>query len=144
MKKLFASLLAITLLFSPIGDIVFNEPSVAEAKRYKSGKRNFNIDKQNTPNQSNFQKKKESDNKNTTVQNNKKSSTGGGLMKGLLVGGLAGLLFGSLFANMGILGSVLGLLINVFAIIILIALIKKVFSLLSARKKEEDARPWNH
>ncbi|AOV08176.1 hypothetical protein [Sporosarcina ureilytica] len=144
MKKLFAAFLAITLLFSPIGNFIFNDSPVAEAKRYKSGKKNFNIDKQKQqPNQSNIQKQKENDNKNNTVQNNKKPSTGGGLMKGLLVGGLAGLLFGSLFANMGMLGSVLGFLINAFAIIILVVLIKKVFNLLSARKKEEDARPWN-
>lgn len=143
MKKILASLLAISLIFSPIGDVVFNDSTVAEAKRYKSGKRSFNIDKQQKPNQSNIQKQKDNENKNNTVQNNKKSSTGGGLMKGLFMGGLAGLLFGSLFANMGILGSILGLLINVFAIIILIAIIKKVFSLLT-RKKEEESKRWHH
>lgn len=143
MKKILASFLAITILFSPIGNIIFNDSPVAEAKRFKSGKKSFNMDKQKTPTQSNVKKEKEKKQNETTPAANKKSS-GGGLMKGLIAGGLAGLLFGSLFANMGMLGSILGLLVNVFAIIFLIAIIKKVFSLLSAKKNEEEDKRWHH
>lgn len=144
MKKIFASLLALTILFSPIGNLIFNDSPVAEAKRYKSGKKNFNIDKQKTPTQSNIKKEKESNQTNKTTTTNTTKPAGGGLMKGLVAGGLAGLLFGSLFANMGILGSVLGFLVNIFAILLLISIIRKVFALLSARKKEEEDTRWHH
>lgn len=143
MKKIFASLLAITILFSPIGNIIFNDSPIAEAKRYKSGKKNFNIDKQKTPTQSTI--KKEQDKKKdqtTTPGKTDKTSTGGGLMKGLVAGGLAGLLFGSLFANMGMLGSMLGFMINILAILLLALLIKKVFSLLVSKKKAEETQRW--
>ena len=142
LKKLMAVLLTITLIFSPIGNFVFNDSPVAEAKRYKSGKKSFNTNKQNTPTQSNIQKDKEV--KKTDAQKNTKSPSAnkGGLMRGLLVGGVAGLLFGSLFANMGMLGSILGFMINAAAIIFLIVIIRKVFGLLRARKQEEDAKPW--
>lgn len=143
MKKLFASLLAITILFSPIGNVIFNDSPVAEAKRYKSGKKNFNIDKEKTPTQSNIKKEKETNQPNGSTPKTSKPSSGG-LMKGLVAGGLAGLLFGSLFANMGILGSVLGLLINVFAIVLLISIIRKVFALLTTKKKAEEDTRWHH
>lgn len=143
MKKLFASLLALTILFSPIGNVIFNDSPVAEAKRYKSGKKSFNIDKQKTPTQSNIKKEKDQKQDKTTTPTAKKSSSGG-IMKGLVAGGLAGLLFGSLFANMGILGSILGLFINVLAILVLITLIKKVFTLLTAKKREEEDTRWHH
>lgn len=138
------ALLAIALVISPIGNFVFNDSTVAEAKRYKSGKKNFNIDQKNTPNQSTIKKDKQAE--KPPVQNKDKASSTnkGGLMKGLMVGGLAGLLFGSIFANMGILGSVLGFLINVLAIVFIFVIIRKIFSMLQARKKTEDANRWNH
>ena len=145
MKKLLASLLAFTILFSPVGNIVFNDEPVAEAKRIKSGKKSFNVDKQKTPTQSNIKKEKEKDkNNNTTAKQNNKKSSGGGFMKGLIAGGLAGLLFGSLFANMGAMGSILGFLVNIAAIILLLAIIKKAFTFLFAKKKDEDAKKWQH
>lgn len=142
LKKLMVALLTITLIFSPIGNFVFNDSPVAEAKRYKSGKKSFNTNKQNTPTQSNIQKDKEV--KKPDAQKNTKSPSAnkGGLMRGLLVGGVAGLLFGSLFANMGMLGSILGFMINAAAIIFLVVIIRKVFGLLRARKQDEDAKPW--
>ena len=142
LKKLMVALLTITLIFSPIGNFVFNDAPIAEAKRYKSGKKSFNTNKQNTPTQSNIQKDKEA--KKPDAQKNTKSPSAnkGGLMRGLLVGGVAGLLFGSLFANMGMLGSILGFMINAAAIIFLVVIIRKVFGLLRARKQDEDAKPW--
>lgn len=139
------ALLTITLVFSPIGNLVFNDSPVAEAKRYKSGKRNFNTNKQQQPpTQSNIQKDKVTQKPNATKNTKTPSANKGGLMKGLLVGGLAGLLFGSLFANMGMLGSILGLMINIAAIAFLIFIIRKVFTLLRARKQNEDVKPWSH
>lgn len=146
MKKLLASLLAFTILFSPVGNMIFNDEPVAEAKRYKSGKKSFNVDKQKTPTQSNIQKEKDKDkNSNTTATPNNKKSSGGEFMKGMIAGGLAGLLFGSLFANMGMLGSVLGFLINAAAIVFLIVIIKKVFTLFTEKKRrEEEEKKWQH
>lgn len=146
MKKLLAALLVLTLVATPIGDMMFNDHPTAEARGFKSGKKGFNMDR-NKQNPSNFQKKQD-DNQNVTpnksTSQNKKGGgfTSGGLMKGLFVGGLAGLLFGSLFANMGMLGSILGFMINAAAIIFIVVLIKKIFDLLNKRKKEEDVRPW--
>lgn len=142
LKKLMIALLTITLIFSPIGNFVFNDSPVAEAKRYKSGKKSFNTNKQQQPTQSNIQKDKDTKKADTQKNTQTPAANKGGLMKGLLVGGLAGLLFGSLFANMGVLGSILGLMINVAAIVFLIFIVRKVFGLLRAKKREEDARPW--
>ena len=142
MKKIMIALLTLTLIFSPIGDFVFNDVSVAEAKRYKSGKKSFNTNNQNSPTQSNIQKDKDVKKADATKNTKSPAANKGGLMRGLLVGGVAGLLFGSLFANMGMLGSILGFMINAAAIIFLIVIIRKIFGLLRARKQEEDAKPW--
>lgn len=149
MKKLFSALLAATLILTPVGSFVFQDHSTTvEAKRYKSGKKGFNMNQNRQQhNQSNFQQKQQQKQqpKNNQQMNQNKPKGGlfsGGLMRGLMFGGLAGLLFGSLFANMGILGSLLGLLINVGAIILLITLIRKVFSMLKKQKKREDMNPW--
>ncbi|MCZ2258211.1 hypothetical protein [Sporosarcina sp. G11-34] len=144
MKKLLAALLVVTLLVSPIGNYVFNDHTTAEAKRYKSGKKNFNTNNDSKINNSNIQKKKEDStpNKSNVAPNKKGGFTSGGLMKGLFIGGLAGLLFGSLFANMGILGSILGFAINALAIIFLVVIIRKIFELLKKRKEKEEINPW--
>ena len=143
MKKLLTVLLTATLFLSPVGNIVFNDhTNTVEAKGYKSGKRSFNM--QN--NQSNFQQKQkqEAPKTNSTKQqmNPKGGFFSGGLMKGLMFGGLAGLLFGSLFANMGALGPLLGLFINIAAVLLLISIIRKVFAALTHQRKREDTGPW--
>ena len=111
MKKLFAALLVLTLLVSPLGNYVFNDHTTAEAKRYKSGKKSFNTNNStnntNQINKSDSQTKKDDSSTAAKSSNTAKKNGGfmnGGLMKGLFIGGIAGLLFGSLFANMGILG----------------------------------------
>ncbi|MFS0575732.1 hypothetical protein AB1K83_08860 [Sporosarcina sp. 179-K 3D1 HS] len=144
MKKLIAALLAITLILSPAGNFLFQDNMItAEAKSYKSGKKGFNAPSKPAP--SKIEKKKDDStvpNKTTNTPNGKGGFFSGGLMKGLFVGGLAGLLFGSLFANMGMLGSILGFAINMLAILFLIFLIRKVFTLLVEKKKKEDVNPW--
>ncbi|MBM7714596.1 hypothetical protein MHB50_20690 [Siminovitchia sp. FSL H7-0308] len=142
MKKLMTALLAATLFFSPVSSLFFQDDvTTVEAKRYKSGKKGFNTQK----NPSNIQEKPK-DSTTTKSQMQKTNQKGGffsgGLMKGLMVGGLAGLLFGSLFANMGALGSILGLMINLAAIYFLIVIIRKVFEALKRQKKREDMNPW--
>lgn len=145
MKKLAAAFLALTLIFSPIGSYVFQDHApAAEAKGYKSGKKGF------SPNQNNFNKPAVDKKKDQTSFTKDKSAQtakpkSGGLMKGLMVGGLAGLLFGSLFANMGILGSLLGLLVNVFAIVAVIAVVRMVYVHFKKKKTDrEDMQRWQN
>lgn len=149
LKKLVAALFAATLVFSSVGSFVFNDQATTvEAKGYKSGKKGFNTNKNynnNQPTNSNIQKDKQ-DTKTNNGTSATKSGGGfmkGGLMKGLMLGGLAGLLFGGLFGNMGALGSILGFAINILAIIVLIALVRKVFTMIKAKKRKEEANPWN-
>ncbi|MBB3110398.1 putative lipid-binding transport protein (Tim44 family) [Paenibacillus phyllosphaerae] len=63
--------------------------------------------------------------------------SGGGLMKGLMIGGIAGLLFGSMFAGMGFLGNIIGLMLNVFAIVILIMAIRGIYMYFKNRRKPQ-------
>lgn len=147
MKKIVLAFCAIALVFSPIGDVVFqDQDTTVEAKRYKSGKKSFNPDN-NSNNNSFFQnnKKDSTVNNSTTKQNtnNKGGMMSGGLMKGLMLGGLAGLLFGGLLGNMGILGSMLGLLINGLAIIFLISIAVKIYHFFK-RKRKEEANIWRN
>ncbi|GGA23501.1 hypothetical protein [Psychrobacillus lasiicapitis] len=146
MKKLAIFLLTALLVFSSVGNFVFNEDTItAEAKKYKSGKKSFNTNNNTTNNNSNIQKKKEDSttatSKSKSNTNTKGGFTAGGLMKGLFIGGIAGLLFGSLFANMGLLGSILGFAINAAAIILIVVVIRKIFGLFKDKKKE-DANSW--
>ncbi|HHW38785.1 MAG TPA: hypothetical protein GXX18_16400 [Bacillales bacterium] len=149
MKKLFAAVITAALLFTPIGTAIFqDQPTTVDAKGYSSGKKGFspNHNTQKNNNNSFFQNKKtdqNTTNKSAVTPNTaKKGFSSGGFMKGLMVGGLAGLLFGGLFANMGFLGSILGLMINVLAIMVLISLIRSIFTYFKNKKKKEDTNPW--
>lgn len=147
MKKIIAALFTITLVFSPIGDFVFQDQvTTTEAKSYKSGKKSFN------PGNSGIN----SNNNNSLFQNNKKllitinlprqntnnkgGLMSGGLMKGLMLGGLAGLLFVGLLGNMGILGSLIGLIVNGLAIVFLIFIVAKIFNFF--KRKNEVSNAW--
>lgn len=145
MKKILASLLAVTLLFSPVGNFIFDDEPTAEAKRFKSGKKGFNMDRQKAPTNSNIKKEKDKQkDTNPGATNKGAKSSSGGMMKGLFLGGLAGMLFGGLLANMGALGPIVGMMINVLAILLLALLIKKVISMLFSKKKKEDDQKWQH
>lgn len=146
MKRLFAALLATTIMFAPAGAEVFQDhATTVEAKSYKSGKKSFNTNNSGiNNNNSNFQNKKEdtaATNKSAANQKQKGAFSSGGLMKGLMLGGLAGLLFGGLLANMGVLGSLLGLMVNVLAVVALIMVIRKIVVFFMDKKKE-DPNPW--
>ncbi|HLO12881.1 MAG TPA: hypothetical protein VK190_11800 [Pseudoneobacillus sp.] len=142
MKKILSALLMATLIFSPVGNVVFQDHSTTvEAKSYKSGKRSFNTNRSNT--NSFFQKKQDTTRTYKSTSPTRKSLfKPGGFMKGLMFGGLAGLLFGSLFANMGFMGSILGFIINIFAIIVLISVIRRIFAFFMNKNKSEDSNPW--
>jgi predicted lipid-binding transport protein (Tim44 family) len=143
MKKLLAALLTASLVFSPLGNVVFQDhTTTVEAKGYKSGKKGFNNNNNSTNNNSIFQQKKDNTTKSPSLFSSTTKKKSGGFMKGLMVGGLAGLLFGSLFANMGFLGSILGFLINMIAIIFLISIIRKVYVMYKNKKRREDSNPW--
>ena len=146
MKKILSAVLTAALIFTPVGSVVFqDQPTTVEAKSYKSGKKSFNRNNNSTNNNSLFQKKQ--DNNTTTNKSAATNKQGGffsgGLMKGLMLGGLAGLLFGGLFGGMGFLGEILGLFINILAIVVIIALIRKIFQFFT-KKKEEEKNPWRN
>ncbi|MFD0711633.1 hypothetical protein [Paenibacillus sp. GCM10027626] len=72
-------------------------------------------------------------------------NSGGGFLKGMMIGGLAGMLFGSMFAGMGFMGDMLGLIVNLFAIFLLIVAIRGIFMYFKNRRKPyepNDRRPY--
>lgn len=144
MKKILSVLLTAALVFSPVGNVVFHDnTTTVEAKSYKSGKKSFNRNNNTTNNNnfSNFQQNKKANTTNNSATATKRGFfSGGGFMRGLMIGGLAGMLFGGLFANMGFMGDILGLFINLIAIFVVIALIRKIFSFFKNNKK--DPNPW--
>ena len=146
MKKVFAAVIMMTLLFSPVGNAIFqDQPTTVEAKGYKSGKKSFNMNGNTNKSNSNslFQNNKSnSSNNKATSANRGGGFLSGGLMKGLMLGGLAGLLFGGLLGNLGVLGSLLGFAVNVLAIFILFSIIRKIFNLIK-KKKQEETNPWS-
>lgn len=145
MKKLMTAVLAAAIAFTPVGGVVFHEEaSVVSAKSYKSGKKSFNqnnnspsINQQKDTQTNSFSKKTTKDSTNTAA----KSKTGS-IMKGLLFGGLAGLMLGGLLANLGSLGAIIGLLINVLAIVVLISVIRKIFTHFKKKREEEKMNSW--
>ncbi|MBP2078478.1 hypothetical protein [Oceanobacillus polygoni] len=147
MKKILTALITATLLFSPIGNVIFQDHTITvEAKSYKSGKKGFNFNsntnKSNTNNNNSlFQNNKNNSSKSTATTNKSGGFMSGGLMKGLMLGGLAGLLFGGLLGNLGMLGSLLGLAVNILAIVILFAIVRKIFTFFT-KKKDEERNPW--
>ncbi|WP_239256993.1 DUF2653 family protein [Listeria ilorinensis] len=132
MKKILVFLVAFGLFFSPLGTTTINQVlptkyeqvSHADAKSYRSPSRSFKSGN-NGVNRSNVTPSKKSTNGTTSKS---KGMTGGrGLMGGLMLGGLAGLLFGGALSSMGAFGEILGLLINLFAIFVIIRLVMMLF-----------------
>jgi predicted lipid-binding transport protein (Tim44 family) len=123
---------------------------VADARKsFSSGKRSYT----KTPAKSQDQVSKSTSGTKTgssssaTGANAKRGFfSGGSLMKGLMIGGLAGLFFGSVFSGMGFFGNFLGLLVNVLAIIVLIAIVQAVLASIrrkrETRQRPDDSRRW--
>lgn len=138
---LLLSLLAFTVVVSVPAD-----QADAARKSFSSGKKSFT----QTP-----KKSTDSVSKTTTGTKTNTGATGtttqrgffsgGSLMKGLMIGGIAGLLFGSVFSGMGGFGNFLGLIVNVLAIIVLISIIRAVFSSFRRNRNQQrpdDSRRW--
>ncbi|MTT33084.1 hypothetical protein GMB86_13815 [Terrilactibacillus sp. BCM23-1] len=142
MKKIAAAFLALTLVFTPIASsFVFFEPNTASAKGYRSGVKSF---KGNNNSGSFFNSNKSQRNNSTATRSNGSAFNRGGFMRGMFLGGLSGLLFGSMLANMGAFGQMAGLLINILAIVAIIALIRYIFFNRKRNRKNEDDRPWGN
>jgi predicted lipid-binding transport protein (Tim44 family) len=142
-KKLFSAMLVLTILFTPIGGFMLGDQlTTVSAKGYKSGKKSFNSNTNN--NSPSLFKKDDTQQKSSTTTKNSTTAKPkmGGIMKGLFLGGLAGLLLGGLLSNLGILGSIIGLFINVLAIIAVIFIIRKLFTLFKKKRKSEDDTVW--
>jgi predicted lipid-binding transport protein (Tim44 family) len=142
-KKLFSAMLVLTILFTPIGGFMLGDHlTTVSAKGYKSGKKSFNSNTNN--NSPSLFKKDDTQQKSSTTTKNSTTAKPkmGGIMKGLFLGGLAGLLLGGLLSNLGILGSIIGLFINVLAIIAVIFIIRKLFTLFKKKRKSEDDTVW--
>ncbi|RYL93138.1 hypothetical protein ABNN70_12030 [Sporolactobacillus sp. Y61] len=144
LKKILASFLALALIFTPAGNFVFQQDdNQASAKGYRSGVKSFNSNKTNTNSLfGNKQQQRSNVNRTATSQRN---FSGGSFMKGMIFGGLSGLLFGSLLSHLGGFGMMAGLLINILAIVAIIALIRYIISSFTNRTKKrraEDSNPW--
>ena len=135
-KKLSLLLMACTIAFS------FTAPFQADAA-YRSSKKSFNTGSTTqTPNsgvnKSEPAASSKTPNSATTQAPAQKPGLfggAGGFMKGMMIGGLAGMLFGGLFGGMGFLGDMLGMIVNILAIVVLIAVIRKVFVYFRDRRK---------
>lgn len=128
--------------------LAFSAPDFAEAAKpkggYKSGTKTYSpTDTKQDPAKTDSGKTTTNATNQTTTHPSTTASTAtkpggffsGGLMKGLMIGGLAGLLFGSLFGGLGPLGDFLGLLINVLALVMLFALVRKVVMYFVEKRK---------
>ncbi|WP_338753086.1 hypothetical protein [Bacillus sp. FJAT-52991] len=140
-KKIMASLLVLSLCFVPVAHMLDQNANVASAKKYNSGKKSYNSNSTNSNSPSTF--KKENDKKDSMTTAKKSTATKsnkGGFLKGMMLGGLAGLLFGSLLGNLGVLGSILGFMINTLAIVAIVMIVRKIFT--SLKKKRKDDQAW--
>ncbi|WP_426453690.1 hypothetical protein ACP26L_15185 [Paenibacillus sp. S-38] len=143
-KKLSMILMACTIAFS------FSAAGTADAAKYKSPKKSYSPSNGATTTTPNAGVNKadpaasKSPAAGTAATPQKRGFfSGGGLMKGLMIGGLAGLLFGGLFGGLGILGNILGFLVNMVAIVALIAIAARVFIYFRDRKKfKEEPRRY--
>lgn len=140
-KKIVAAFLALALIFSPAGNFVFHQQPTVSAKGYRSGVKSFNPSRGNTTLFKNKQQR-QNINRNGTSAGTSTSSWGRGFMGGLFFGGLSGLLFGSFLAHMGGFGMMAGLLINVLAIVAILALGRYLLSGWFRRKKTKEYDPW--
>lgn len=142
-KKVLAALIAVALIFAPAQSFVFQpQDNQVSAKGYRSGVKSFNSNKSNT--NSLFQNKQQNKSNTQNTTSAARGFTGGGFMRGMIFGGLSGLLFGSLLSQMGGFGMIAGLLINILAVVAIIALIRYLFVSFrkAKRKKAEDMNPW--
>lgn len=138
LKKFMSAFIALTIAFSAAPATgIFHDDSTTVSAKYRSGKRSFNpspsYKKPSQQQKSNFQRK------SPAAKVNKPRT--GGFMRGMLFGGLAGFLLGGMLNNFGFLGGLIGLFINIIAVLVVIALIRKIVGLLFG-KKRRDENTW--
>lgn len=122
-KKFVAVFMAFTLLFVLVNQTVDAKPrgSIKSPKKsYTQTPKTDNNVSQTNPGT----KTGTTAGKTGSTTTNRGFFSGGSFMKGLMIGGIAGLVFGGLFSNMGFLGNLIGLLMNIMAIVALIALVR--------------------
>ena len=143
MKKILSSIIAITIIFSPIGNVIFQDVQQTEvsAKKYRSGTKSFN--KSNTGTKVNNQQNTKNQNTvNSSTAGKNNTGKSGGFMKGMLYGGLAGLMFGGLISSMGALGPIFGMMVNILAILVVFLLISKVIKAIRNNRYKEENGQW--
>ncbi|GMK41512.1 hypothetical protein PCCS19_45690 [Paenibacillus sp. CCS19] len=125
-KKFVAVFMAFTLLF-----VLVNQTADAKPRgSIKSPKKSYTQTPTTPKTDNNVSQTNPGTKTGTTTGTTGKTTanrgffSGGSFMKGLMIGGIAGLLFGGLFSNMGFLGNLIGLLMNIMAIVALIALVR--------------------
>lgn len=143
-KKILAAFIALALVFSPLGDTVFHQQTQVSAKGYRTGIKTF------TPNKSNsfgsfFKTRNQRSNTNTATNGFPRGFSSGGFMRGMIFGGLSGLLFGSLLSHFGGFGMIAGFLINIIAVLAIIALIRYLYVSITERarrRRAEESERW--
>ncbi|WP_071459785.1 hypothetical protein [Bacillus massilinigeriensis] len=140
-KKIAASLIALMVILSPVGTHLLGEqPASVSAKGYKSGVKRYNSNK------SNYQKSPNKSNQNKAYNkssNYRKDSKRRGFLGGLMYGGIAGLLFGGLLSSLGPMGPLFGMILNVLGILLIIALVKRIF-FTRRNRYEEERNQWRN
>lgn len=140
--------MAVALVFSAGAFVNVDHADAKGKKSYNSGTKNFqpgNNQNSNISKDSNSNSGVNSPAKNTApTKNTATPSKSGGFMKGLLFGGLAGLMLGGLLGNMGGLGAILGLLINVLFVVVVIAVIRKLYVAYKTKQKEKESHVWKN
>ncbi|MDN3956872.1 hypothetical protein [Sporolactobacillus laevolacticus] len=144
MKKIMAVFLALALIFTPAGNFVFHQTDQqVSAKGYRSGVKSFQSNRGSGTNS--FFGNRQNRTQNSRTATTSRNFTGGSFMRGMIFGGLSGLLFGSLLSHFGGFGMMAGFLINIIAILVVLALIRYLitsFTNRSRRNRSEDSNPW--
>lgn len=146
-KKLLAACLVLTLIFTPVGDFIFhqNDNEVSAKGGYRSGIKSFNSTKTNNSGSLFGNKQQQRTTTNGTAATSQRNFTGGSFMRGMIFGGLSGFLFGSLLSQLGGFGMMAGLLINILAVVAIIALIRYLIGSFTNRSKKRqtgDSDSW--
>lgn len=144
MKNKWMVMICLALTLS-LGSAAVSTPVEASAlvKAYKSPKGSFKqpASKPNTGTSKTQPDNTKTNTGATTTPNTSRGLFGGGgFAKGLMLGGLAGLMFGGMFGNMGFMGNLLGLFVNIMGIVILIMIVRSIFSYFTRRRRYDESR----
>lgn len=141
MKKWVAIVLALTLVLSSASLFLpASGDQQAFAKGYRTGIRTYHSTTRTGTNS--FFKNKTVRRSESTSSRSFGRSIGGSFMRGMIFGGLSGLLFGSLLSHFGGFGMMAGFLINILAVLAIIALIRYLFVSFTRRRHAEDDDRW--